>query len=59
LVLKLKKKTSSKKNPKLDAKNIGCTVCGTNRGMVHKYGLNVCRRCFREVASKIGFKKLS
>lgn len=55
----MKKKTSSKKNPKLDAKNIGCTVCGTNRGMVHKYGLNVCRRCFREVASKIGFKKLS
>ena len=24
---------------------------------VRKYGLNLCRQCFREVAEKIGFKK--
>ncbi|MBD3262378.1 MAG: 30S ribosomal protein S14, partial [Candidatus Altiarchaeales archaeon] len=27
--------------------------------LIHKYGLNICRRCFREVAESIGFRKLS
>ena len=49
----------AKKNPKADNKNLKCSVCGTNRGLVHKYGLNICRRCFREVAPQIGFKKFS
>ncbi len=26
-------------------------------GHVAKYGLNLCRQCFRDIASKIGFKK--
>jgi small subunit ribosomal protein S29e len=34
-----------------------CRICGNARGMVRKYGLNVCRRCFREIAVDIGFKK--
>jgi len=34
-----------------------CRRCGSHRGLIRAYGLNVCRRCFREVASKIGFKK--
>jgi small subunit ribosomal protein S14 len=55
----LKKKADSKKNQKADSKNLQCTVCGANRGLIHKYGLNICRRCFREVAVSIGFKKLS
>ncbi len=59
MVLKLKKKTESGKNKKAWAKNISCSVCGTNKGMIHKYGLEICRRCFREVAQSIGFKKLS
>jgi len=54
----LKKKTNSEKNPRMDVKNQLCTVCGTNKGLIHKYGLNICRRCFREVAESIGFKKL-
>ena len=29
-----------------------CTRCG-------KYGLNVCRQCFREIATQLGFKKYS
>jgi small subunit ribosomal protein S14 len=58
-VLKLKKKTDSKKNAKADMKNLKCSVCGARRGLIHKYTLNICRRCFREVAPKIGFKKLS
>jgi small subunit ribosomal protein S14 len=55
----LKKKTDDKKNQKADSKNLKCTVCGANRGLIHKYGLKICRRCFREVAASIGFKKLS
>lgn len=55
----MKKKTDSGKNKKWDSKALGCSVCGTNRGMIHKYNLHICRRCFREVARSIGFKKLS
>jgi ribosomal protein S14 len=49
----------AKKNKKLDSRNLKCLVCGTNRGVIHKYGLNICRRCFREDALSIGFKKYS
>jgi small subunit ribosomal protein S14 len=34
-----------------------CQRCGTRHGHIDKYGLNICRRCFREVAIKMGFKK--
>ena len=50
---------ASKRNAKADNKNLKCSVCGATRGLIHKYGLNTCRRCFREVAAQIGFKKLS
>ncbi|MBD3164886.1 30S ribosomal protein S14 [Candidatus Woesearchaeota archaeon] len=36
-----------------------CQRCGRIRGHIDKYGLNLCRQCFREIASKIGFKKFS
>ncbi len=32
-----------------------CRVCGTVRGLIRKYGLDICRRCFREYANDIGF----
>ena len=34
-----------------------CTRCGTHDGLIRRYGLNLCRQCFREVAKKMGFKK--
>lgn len=34
-----------------------CRVCGSRRGIIRKYGLMVCRRCFREKAKDIGFHK--
>lgn len=34
-----------------------CRRCGRNRGHVQKYGLGLCRQCFRETAKKLGFKK--
>lgn len=35
----------------------GCINCGNPRGHIGKYHINLCRRCFREQAKKIGFKK--
>ena len=36
-----------------------CRICGTTRGVIGKYGLMICRRCFKEVAEKLGFRKYS
>ncbi len=37
-----------------------CKRCGKkSRGFSHKYGLDVCRQCLREIAKRIGFKKYS
>ena len=36
-----------------------CRICGTHDRMIGAYSLNVCGRCFREVAPKLGFKKYS
>lgn len=37
---------------------VSCSLCGNHRGHIKSFGLDVCRRCFRENASKFGFKKL-
>lgn len=44
----------AKGGPKKEDK---CRVCGSNKGLIKRYDLYICRRCFREVAEKIGFKK--
>lgn len=36
-----------------------CRRCGRIRANISKYGLNLCRQCFREIAPKVGFKKFS
>ena len=36
-----------------------CMRCGRRGGHIRKYGLNVCRQCFRDIAIKLGFKKFS
>lgn len=36
-----------------------CSRCGRYGGRVSKYGLDLCRCCFREIATDIGFKKYS
>ncbi|XP_012255228.2 40S ribosomal protein S29 [Athalia rosae] len=35
-----------------------CRACANKHGLIRKYGLNICRQCFREYAADIGFKKL-
>jgi small subunit ribosomal protein S14 len=34
-----------------------CQRCGRTGAHIDKYGLNMCRHCFRETATKLGFKK--
>lgn len=33
-------------------------VCGNQGGIIRKYGLDICRQCFREKATDIGFHKV-
>jgi small subunit ribosomal protein S14 len=34
-----------------------CRRCGRQGAHIDKYELDLCRQCFRETATKIGFKK--
>ena len=34
-------------------------VCSNRHGLIRKYGLNMCRQCFRQYAGDIGFKKVT
>ena len=36
-----------------------CKICGRMGSHLRKYGIGLCRQCFREQAKKIGFKKYS
>ena len=36
-----------------------CRITGNNKGLIRKYGLNICMHSFREVAQELGFKKFS
>jgi small subunit ribosomal protein S14 len=36
-----------------------CRICGRTGSHISKYGINLCRHCFRDSALKIGFKKYS
>jgi len=57
--IKLKKflKHNEPKKRKCGVSNKKCERCGRTEGHISKYGLNICRQCFREVAVDIGFKK--
>ena len=46
-----------KKNLKEQKKKRRCRVCNTRAAVIRKYNIYVCRRCFRDIAEKLGFKK--
>ena len=35
----------------------GCRICQARQGLIRKYGIDLCRRCFRDHADAIGFLK--
>jgi ribosomal protein S14 len=57
--VKLKKyiKHNSPKERCFGKKSKVCKLCGRHSAHISKYDLNICRTCFRETATKIGFKK--
>ncbi|MET1129019.1 MAG: 30S ribosomal protein S14 [Thermoproteota archaeon] len=36
-----------------------CVRCGSHDAVIRKYGLMLCRQCFRELAVSLGFRKYS
>lgn len=36
---------------------VRCRRCGTHDGVVRRYGIYLCRQCFRELAPQLGFRK--
>jgi len=36
-----------------------CERCGRHGAHLRQYNINLCRQCFREIATQIGFKKYS
>ncbi|WP_317896334.1 30S ribosomal protein S14 [Pyrofollis japonicus] len=36
-----------------------CQRCGSRDAVIRKYGLMLCRQCFRELAVSLGFRKYS
>ena len=52
-------KFNKKKARKSGRNVVHCKKCGTTRGVIKKYGLAYCRRCFREDGEKLGFNKYS
>ncbi len=59
--IKLQKYTkhNTPKNRNFGKASKKCVHCGNNKGFVAKYGLDLCRKCFRDMANSIGFKKFS
>ncbi len=58
---KLKKyiKHNSPKKRTTGVANRKCRRCGRVKAHINKYNLHYCRQCFRDIATKIGFKKYS
>jgi small subunit ribosomal protein S14 len=48
-----------KKKEKNYGRKEGCKRCGRKRGIIRRYGIHLCRQCFREKAEELGFKKYS
>ena len=59
--VKLRKflKYNKPKDRKFGRSTKKCRRCGSTRAHISSYGLNLCRRCLRETALYIGFKKYS
>lgn len=52
------KKNNVPKERKQGLNQSVCRICGKKgMGVIQKYNLNYCRRCFRDYAKSVGFKK--
>ena len=53
------KKHNKPKIRKTGVLNRRCIICGQTHAHIQKYGIHMCRQCFRDYAKKIGFRKYS
>jgi small subunit ribosomal protein S14 len=51
--------SAEEETAKVFGRRHGCERCGRRRGIVRRYGMHLCRQCFREIAPELGFKKYS
>jgi len=56
---KIFQKNSVPKKRNCGCAKIKCRRCGRMKGIVGQYKINMCRQCFREFATKIGFVQYS
>lgn len=53
-----KKKKDIRKTKRLRGrKDYQCSLCKSTHSILAKYGLVICRKCFRDVGEQIGFRK--
>ena len=52
-------KHNSPKPKKFGVGSRKCKRCGRYGAHIQKYGMHLCRQCFRDIATEIGFKKFS
>jgi small subunit ribosomal protein S14 len=52
-------KHNSPKPRKFGAGSRKCKRCGRYGAHIQKYDMHLCRQCFRDIATDIGFKKFS
>ncbi len=45
------------KVPKFGRGSRRCKICWRYGAHIRKYGINVCRQCFRDIAEDLGFQK--
>ncbi len=50
-------KQKPKKERKYGKGSRQCRRCGSHGPVIRRYGLDLCRQCFRELAEKLGFRK--
>lgn len=56
----LQKRKQKSKNDKMKKREPGvreCNICGTRKGMIRKYRMGICRRCFKDRAQDLGWEK--
>ncbi len=58
-VLKKYIKHNRPKQRKYGIAAMKCEVCGRHGAHLSQYNLNLCRHCFRELATELGFRKYS
>jgi len=56
----VEKNLHTEKQAKLGAKHAPrCKMCRNHRAVIKKYNINLCRRCFKDNAERIGFTKFN